>query len=306
MDSDPDKWLQDNISDSFAQLYRVEEMLYSGRTEYQNARIMRSGSFGLCLVLDGKIQSTEMDEFIYHEALVQPAMIAHPGPEAVFIAGGGEGATLREALSHKSVKKAVMVDIDRQVIELCRKYLPGHSRGSFEDPWTELYHTDAREFLSNTQDRFDIVIIDLPDPIEQGPAYLLYTREFYEIVRERLSENGVIAVQAGSATITELLNLTAVNNTLKSVFPIVDVCTAHVPCFGGPWGFCFASMKISPAGLLPGEVDGRISARGPAGLGFYDGISHRGMFSLPVYLRKALSEQARLITDNEPLYIYTG
>jgi len=306
MDIDPDRWLQDKISEDFVQLHRIEEMLYSGQTEYQSVQIFRSNSFGKCLALDGKIQSTEVDEFIYHEALVQPAMIAHPCPETAFIVGGGEGATLREVLSHKSVKKAVMLDIDEQVITLCKEYLPGHSRGAFEDSRTELYHIDARGYLDRCGDKFDIIIIDLPDPIEGGPAYLLYTSEFYQIVRDRLTENGIISVQAGSAVMTELLNLTAVNHTLQSVFPIVNVSTANVPCFGGPWGFCLASLAVNPSLLSPEEVDGRIAARGLSGLRFYDGIAHQGMFALPKYIRGALTEQRRLITDGEPLYIYTG
>jgi spermidine synthase len=306
MDIDPDKWLSDSVNGNFVQLHRIEEVLYSGQTKYQSVRIIRSSNFGMCLVLDGKIQSSETDEFIYHEALVQPALITHPDPETVFIAGGGEGATLREVLSHKSVKKAVMVDIDEEVIALCRKYLPGHSRGAFEDTRTELYHEDAREYLAKTNDRYDVIIIDLPDPIEEGPAYLLYTREFYRIVSDRLTDNGIITVQAGSASLSELLNLTAVNNTLKSVFPIVRIYRTDMPCFGGPWGFCLASTKNDPMQLSPDEVDKRITARSLAGLRFYDGMTHQSMFSLPRYIRDAATKQQRIITDEEPLYLYTA
>ena len=210
MDADPDRWLYDNISENFIQLHRIEEVLYTGQTKFQYAQIFRSGRFGICLVLDGKIQSSEADEFIYHEALVQPAMIAHPAPESVFIAGGGEGATLREVLSHRTVKRAVMVDVDEEVIALSKKYLPGESRGAFEDRRTELHHVDARDYLEKCGEKFDVIIIDLPDPIEEGPAYLLYTREFYQIVLDKLTSNGLIAVQAGSAALTELLNFTSV------------------------------------------------------------------------------------------------
>jgi len=306
MDTDPDKWLRDSISEDFVQLHRIEEVLYTGQTKYQSAQILRSRRFGICLVLDGKIQSSEADEFIYHEALVQPAMITHPGPDTVFIAGGGEGATLREVLFHKTVKRAVMVDIDEEVIALSQKYLPDHSRGAFEDSRTELHHVDARDYLAKTDDKFDIIIIDLPDPIEEGPAYLLYTREFYQIVRDRLTDNGMIAVQAGSASLTELLNLTAVNNTLKSVFPIVTTYKTDIPCFGGAWGFCIASLKYDPARLSPDEVDNRIAARSLAGLRFYDGLTHQGMFSVPKYIREAQMSQHRRITDKDPLYLYTG
>jgi spermidine synthase len=304
MDTNPDKWLRDKINDNFIQLHRVTETLYTGRTRYQSVEILRSRSFGICLVLDGKIQSSERDEFIYHEALVQTAMITHPGPEDVFIAGGGEGATLREVLRHDTVKKAVMVEIDEQVTALSRKYLPDHNRGAFEDSRTELHHLDARKYLEETGDAFDIIIIDLPDPIEKGPAYLLFTQEFYKIVLRRLKENGLVAVQAGSASPMELLNLSAVSNTLKSVFPVVTQYIAYVPCFGSPWGFCLASRHNDPSRLSPAEIDARIAARSLGGLRFYDGVTHRSMFSLPGYVREALETQQRIITDKNPLYLY--
>jgi spermidine synthase len=306
MDINPDKWLQDSINKDFIQLHRLEEVLYTGQTKYQSVRIVRSASFGLCLVLDDKIQSSQADEFIYHEALVHPAMITHPRPETVFIAGGGEGATLREVLFHHTVKRAVMVDIDEEVIALCREYLPDHSRGAFADARTELYHVDAREYLEKTTDKFDIIVIDLPDPIEEGPAYKLYTREFYEIVSKKLNDGGLITVQAGSASLNELLNLTAVNNTLHSVFPIVTTHAIDVPCFGGPWGFCIASRKYDPAQLTVDEIDDRVYRRSLTNLKLYDGLTHQGMFSLPLYLRNALTSQSRLITDEDPLYLYTG
>jgi len=304
MDTDPDRWFQDIISEDFVQLHSIQEVLYRGQTAFQSIEVIRTGSFGKCLVLDGKIQSSEVDEFIYHEALVQPAMITHPRPESVFIAGGGEGATLREVLFHKTVKKAIMIDIDEEVIDICKRYLPNHSLGAFEDRRTELHHTDAREYLTNCSETFDIIIIDLPDPIEEGPAYLLYTQEFYRLVRERLSVNGIISVQSGSASLNELLNLTAVYNTLKSVFDKVYPYQVDVPCFGGPWGFCLASTNLDPV-MPPSEVDSRITARSLNNLRFYDGLSHQGMFSLPRYIRNELSAQTRLITDNEPLYLYT-
>ncbi|MFC1943714.1 polyamine aminopropyltransferase [Chloroflexota bacterium] len=304
MDADSDKWFYDRVSRDLIQLHSIEEVLYSGQTKFQSIEIIRTGSFGKCLVLDGKMQSSEVDEFIYHEALVQPAMLTHPCPETVFIAGGGEGATLREVLSHNTVKRAVMIDIDEEVIAACKRSLPDHSQGAFEDKRTELHHVDARDYLAKCGETFDIIIIDLPEPIEEGPAYLLYTQEFYQLVRERLTNNGIISVQAGSASLTELLNFSSVNNTLKSVFPIVRPYQVDVPAFGGPWGFCLASLNLDPVLLSPAEIDGRISARSLNGLRFYDGLSHQGMFSLPKYLRTELSQQARLITDNQPLYIY--
>ena len=133
---------------------------------------------------------------------------------------------------------------------------------------------------------------------------MLFTQEFYLMARERLTENGLMAVQAGSATPTELLNFTAVNNTLQSVFPIVVQYATYVQCFGGPWGFCIASQKYDPALFSPEEIDARIAASSLQGLKFYDGMTHRGMFSLPLYIRQALAAQKRIITDKKPLYLY--
>ena len=304
MDSDPSKWFYDRVNRYLIQLHSIEDVLYTGRTKFQSVEIIRSSIFGKCLVLDGKIQSSEADAFIYHEALVQPAMITHACPERVFIAGGGEGATLREVLSHKAVKQVVMVDIDAEVVALCRQYLPEQSRGSFADKRTELHHIDAREYLAKEPGKFDIIIIDLPEPIEGGPAYLLYTQEFYQLARERLGDGGLICVQSGSAAWAELFNFTSVFNTLRSVFPIVCPYQIDVPSFGGPWGFCLASQNLNPLELAPAEVDGRISARSTGELKLYDGLAHQGMFSLPKHLRSALLEPARLITDEDPLYIY--
>ncbi len=304
MDAEPDKWLSDRISRDFIQLHSIEEVLHSGHTRFQSIEVIRTGSFGKCLMLDGKMQSSEVDEFIYHEALVQPAMITHPCPETVFIAGGGEGATLREVLSHNTVKRAVMIDIDEEVIATCKRFLPDYHQGAFEDKRTELYHVDARDYLAKCEEKFDIIIIDLTEPVEEGPAYLLYTQEFYRLAQKRLSVQGIISVQSGSASLTELLNFSSVYNTLKSVFPIVCPYQADVPSFGGPWGFCLASENLNPTLLSPAEIDNRISARSLGNLNFYDGLSHQGMFSLPKYLRRELSRQTRLITDNNPLYIY--
>jgi spermidine synthase len=287
-------------------MHSIEEVLFSGQTKYQSVEILRCGSYGRCLVLDGKIQSSESDEFIYHEALVQPVMVTHPDPKTVFIAGGGEGATLREVLSHQLVKRAVMVDIDTEVIDICKRYLSDFNQGSFHDKRTELYHVDARQYLLNCDTTFDIIIIDLPDPLEEGPAYLLYTQEFFRMAQTKLNSGGMVAVQAGSASWAELLNLSAVTNTLKSVFPVVFVYKIDVPCFGGPWGFCIASQKLNPMKLSPNDVDGVIVARSLEHLKFYDGITHQGMFSLPKNIRQEIENQKRLITDHEPLYLYKG
>ncbi len=126
MENIPSNWFMEFVTPDTIQQFAVKDVLYHGKSEFQKVEMIETSAFGKCLILDGKIQSCEVDEFIYHEALVQPVMTLHPNPQTVFIAGGGEGATLREVLSHKTVKKVVMVDIDREVIELCK--MLGHGQ----------------------------------------------------------------------------------------------------------------------------------------------------------------------------------
>ncbi len=297
------KWFYDSVSPNFAQLHAIKDILYSGRTRFQSIEVIYTYSFGKCLVLDGKIQSSEADEFIYHEALVHPAMIIHPHPQTVFIAGGGEGATIREVLAHASVKRAIMVDIDSEAVDICRRFLPPWHQGSFEDNRVELLHLDARKYLADCGERFDVIIIDLTEPLKGSPSYLLYTQEFYLLAKERLTPEGILSVQAGSCSWDELAIFVAINNTLRSIFPLVFPYQTYIPSFGSLWGFAIASTKFSPLSLSEEEVDDRVSARVSKNLRFYDGQTHKGMFSLPKYLRQEMGKQGRIITDDNPLFL---
>jgi spermidine synthase len=305
-DSDPDKhrWFSDYISPDLTMLHSIKERIYSGRSKFQSIDIINTGSFGICLVLDGKIQSSEADEFIYHEALVHPAMLTHPRPERVFIAGGGEGATLREVLAHKTVKKAVMVDIDEEVVSLCRRFLPSWHQNAFADPRAELHFVDARKYLDESSDKFDVIIIDLVDPLEEGPARLLYTQEFYQIVKQKLGPDGIMSVQAEPAEWKNLDNFTAIANTLRKVFSKACPYQVHVPSFLGLWGFVAASQSLDPSELTPEEIDARISTRISKKLKSYDGLTHQAMFTIPKHIRQQLAASKRIITDKQPISTY--
>lgn len=298
------KWLVDELSGDLVQIHGIRRVLSETRTKYQHAQIIDTTTFGICLVLDGKIQSGEKDEFIYHEALVHPAMVAHANAETVFIAGGGEGATLRDVLLHKTVKKAVMVDIDEKVVDLCRKYLPTFHRGSFDDPRAEVRYEDARKYIGKTRERFDVAIIDLADPVEEGPARLLYTREFYQLVKNKLKPGGIMVVQSGQAGWINLNNFFAINGTLKSIFKYVDPYQVYVPSFVDLWGFHTASDDIDISCLSRRDINSRIAARLSRNLRTYDGISHEGMFALPKRLRRMLNRKRKVITDSSPIIVH--
>jgi len=303
MDDDPSVWFSDTINPNFVQRYRVRGTLYTGQTRYQSMQVIDTHDFGRCLVLDGKLQSSQRDEFIYHEALVHPALITHSQPSTVFIAGGGEGATLREVLAHRFVNKAVMVDIDQEAVDVCRRFLPSLHQGCFDDKRVELLHLDAREYLSESKQKFDAIVMDITDPVEGGPSSMLYTCEFYGIVAKRLAPGGVLAVQSGPCNLHDMAVFTAISCTLREVFPKVFPYTACVPSFGGAWGFMLAANDLDPLALSAGEIDSRLSLRVGKELRFYDGATHHGMFRLPRYLRDAMREPRSVITDQSPVFL---
>lgn len=303
--SDHDKWYIERITPELVQMSSIDGVLYSGKSKYQSVEVLENGCFGRCLVLDGKTQSAQSDEFIYHQSLVQPAMIAHPNPEKVFIAGGGEGATAREVLRHNTVKKVVMVDLDQEVVEICQKYLPQHHQGAFEDARLTLKFDDASAYLRDTEERFDVIVLDLSDPMGGGPAYLLYTLDFYTMVRDRLTPGGLMVTQSGPASLinhTEVF--TAINYTLNQLFPTVAPYSAHIQSFGETWGFNVASLGPNPADLTPDEVDACLKQRGIGPMDFYDGITNQSIFALPAYLRAGIAAETRTITAENPLFIF--
>jgi spermidine synthase len=298
------KWFLDFLNGDEGHMHGVETILFAKQTKFQQMEIMVTRNYGRCLVLDGKMQSSEYDEFIYHEALVHPALLTHPDPKRVFIVGGGEGATLREILRHKSVEHVLMVDIDQEVVESCKKYLPEWHQGAFDDPRVRLEYRDARKYLEETKDVYDVIIIDISEPMEEGPAYLLYTKEFYKIVMNRLGKNGIISLQAGTTSLTALLCFSAVYQTLKSVFPIVRPYQAIIPCFGLPWGFALASKQVDPQSFSQEDMDKRIADRIKGELQYYDGEIHQGQFLLPKHIRQHAEHETRIIEDNHPLFAY--
>ncbi len=295
------KWFFETTTPVEGHMHAVLRTLAFARTKYQQMEILELADYGKCLVLDGRIQSSQADEFIYHEALVHPGLLVHPRPERAMVIGGGEGATLREILRWKSIRRALMVDIDEEVVEQCRRHLPEMHQGAFDDPRTEVRHEDARTFLEQTVERFDLIVVDLTEPLEEGPACLLFTREFYRLISDRLTPEGVITMQAGMTKVGELHFFTAISRTLREVFPVVAPYQTFVSCFGTPWGFVLASKGPDPRRLAAAAVDGLISTRLTGELGYWDGQTHVHAFSLPKHLRRALDAQDRVITDKNPL-----
>lgn len=282
-------------------VFRLSNVVYRGHTDYQSVLIADSYSFGRMLILDGAVQSTEDDEELYHEALVQPALLRHPAPRDVLIVGGGEGAALREVLSHRSVRRATMVDIDREVVELCRQHLPRWHQGAFDDPRVTLVFEDGRKFVEDNDARYDVAIIDIVDMLDNGPAQRLYTRQFYELLKRRLRPDGIVVVQGLEFSFLDSKFHAALARTLRTVFGEVHSYRVPVPSFFSAWGFLIASDWFKPAEWSESEIDRAIAERiGAEWLTHIDGAYLKSLFVLCKETRLMLGLAGPVLEDGVP------
>ena len=278
----------------------IRKIYFIGYSKYQFVEVVELPVYGKTLILDGKVQSSVTDEWIYHEALVHPVMIAHPHPESVLVLGGGEGAVLREVLKHKTVKKVIMVDIDKEVIKIAKEYLKEWHKGSFENPKVSLIIADGRKYIEQSKEKFDVIILDLTDPTPGGPSYKLYTYEFYSALKNNaLKEDGIVVTQATSCAASPKVH-GMIYNTLKKVFKVVRTYNVHIPSFHTIWSFIAASDTWDPGKLSQEEINKRISERVEGELKFYDGETHMHMFNLPKHVRRFLKEFKEVAYDEKP------
>ncbi len=296
-------WFYDRYTPAEVHAHRSGPVVARARTPYQHVVIQQFEHLGRCLIVDDKIQSAEIDEYIYHELLVHPAMLAHPEPRRVLVCGGGEGAPLREILRHPSVEAVAMVDLDAELVALCREHLPSWHAGAFDDPRVRLLHGDARAFVEQTRERFDVVINDITDPIEGGPSKLLFTREFDTAVARVLGEHGIFVTQAIGVHYDQGDRLHAmIHHTVAQVFSHVRSYCDYVLSFDYPWAFVAGAREPLWTALTPDEVDRRLRARRIA-LRFYDGETHQRVMSLPKPLRTLIAEETTVISDQAPLTV---
>ncbi len=269
--------------------YKITETYYEGRTEFQTAAIYETSEYGTMLVLDGIVQSVEDDEYIYHECLTQPALTAHPKPNRVLVIGGGEGATIREVLRHPGIERVVMVDIDRELVEICKVHMPEWHQGAFDDPRVELVIGDGGRYVETTDEVFDVIILDVVDAFDDGPATELYTEQFYRLVSRRLASGGILVIQAMELCGLEYADHCRVLRELRPVFRYTRSYSVYVPSFWCEWGYIVASDEVDVAAVEPKEIDAVLMRRGiEAQLRFYDGAAHRRLFALPKDVRRAL------------------
>ncbi len=288
------QWYVEQVADGEIHGHALTATLAQGRSSFQAYAIVVSPLFGKMLVLDGDTQSAALDERIYHESLVHPACVAAGRPQRALILGGAEGASLRELLRVPSMKKVTMVDIDGEVVDACRKHLPEWSEGAFDDARTELIIGDAKAYVESTSDRFDVVIGDLTEPLEDSPSYGLHTVSFYEKIRDRLTPGGVYALQASTAGPHNSETHARMVATLRAAFARVAPYSTYVPAFDTEWGFALCGERIEPLSeSARSAADGHFTS---LRLRHYDGQTHARMFNLPRHLRDAYEKEKRAYT----------
>ncbi len=258
--------------------FTVKEVLYEGRSKFQRIEIIRNKDYGRVLLLDGLVQTTERDEFYYHEMLVHPAMAAHPKPAKVLIVGGGDGGALREVLKHP-VEKAWLVEIDGQVIEACREHFPW-LKATLRDPRAELVVEDGNVFVEKVRGKFDVILVDSSDPV--GPSTVLHREAFYRRLKAKLAPGGIIASQAGSLEL-HLGSHARKRAFLRRIFRHAALYLGPVPTYPvGTWCYDFLSDRVDPGKVKTLYL--------PDGLKYFNPEVFRGSFALPNFLAERLKK----------------
>jgi len=277
-------WMRENLHPDYAQSLRIGEMLYDSETDHQRLKVFQNDTFGRVLTLDDVVQTTEGDNFIYHEMLTHVPILAHGAAKRVLIIGGGDGGMAREVLRHDTVAHVTMVEIDGGVVDFSKEYLPMLSAGAFDDPRLDLVIADGAEFIRQTAGGYDIIIVDSTDPI--GPGEVLFTDTFYGHAKLALAPNGILVTQNG----VPFLQGEELHNTMRAftaLFVDATCYLATVPTYaGGPMAFGWGTD--GPARETPLDVlQGRFDAAGIAP-GYYTPQVHQAAFALPGYVAKLL------------------
>jgi spermidine synthase len=285
--ADSGKWFREGLYDHWQQSFLISRQVISSKGDLQDLAVFETPRFGRVLTLDGVIQLTTGDEFVYHEMLAHVPLYAHGRVRTVCIVGGGDGGMLREVLKHRSVEQAVLVEIDADVISFCRTHLPTVSDGAFDDPRTRIVIADGIAFMGQTSELFDLIVIDSTDP--SGPGEVLFSESFYRDCAARLNPGGIVVNQNG-VPFVQPQEIPDTYSRRKPHFADVSFYLAAVPTYVG--GFMALGWASSDSGLrtLTAEVIASRFAQAPVHTRYYTPELHHAAFCLPVYIRDLIPE----------------
>lgn len=264
---------------------RVQRHLYSHKSEFQQIDIYDTPEFGKVLTLDGNVMLTERDEFIYDEMITHVPMAVHPNVQDVLVIGAGDGGVVRELARYESIRRIDLVEMDEQVLDACRRYLPGNAC-RLDDDRVHIYFDNALRFIRRKHARYDLIIVDSTDPF--GPSEGYFTREFYGICYNALREDGIMVNQQGSPFYHQDAEaMQRSHKRIVSTFPISRVYQAHIPTYAaGYWLFGFASKKYHPIDDFDRDKWLALHLK----TNYYTVRLHTGAFFLPAFLERMLEE----------------
>ena len=276
------KWFREGLYDYWQQSFLISKELFRSSGDLQDIALFETPGFGRVLTLDGVIQLTTGDEFIYHEMLAHVPVYAHGAVQSVCVVGGGDGGMLRELLKHRSITRAVLVEIDGQVVEFCRQHLPTVSAGAFDDPRTQIVIADGVQYMHHTQDKFDLIVIDSTDP--SGPGEVLFTESFYQDCAKALNPGGILVNQNG-VPFLQAEEIPDTFNRRRPYFADVGFYLAAVPTYvGGFMALGWASFDPKHRTTSPQTIAARFAAA-PVATRYYTPELHHAAFCLPAYIR---------------------
>ena len=277
----------ETLHKGYGQTFDVEEVLFEHQTDSWHLIIFRNSVYGTVMALDGIIQTTERDEFVYHEMLTHVPLLAHGDAKRVLIIGGGDGGILREVCRHGSVEHVTQVEIDQAVIDMCKEHLPNHSAGAFDDPRVNIVIADGVEYVNETNETFDVIISDCTDPV--GPGEVLFSSRFYEGCKRLLNEGGGFVAQNGVPFLQQDEVITT-RRRLSPYFADQSFYTAAVPTYiGGLMTLAWGSDNAELRQLGIDELAARYKKSGIV-TRYYNPQMHVGCFGLPQYLLQALDD----------------
>ncbi len=259
------------------------------QSPYQKVEVFDTQQFGKLFRLDGRMMTSEADEFFYHECMTHPAALSHPNPESILVIGGGDGGSSEELLKHPSVKRVVMAELDPVVIDISKKWLGSIHNGAFDDPRLEVKIGDGFEFVKSTPERFDMIVLDLTDP--DTPAFHLYSEQFFRMCQRILRPGGMLTLHLGSPVYqAETVRKNAAN--LRKVFRHVAPMSLYVPLYGSLWCLAVASDTIDPRTTSADAIEQRIATRDIGGLRYYHSALHAALFALPLFVQDQVQPKA--------------
>ena len=266
---------------------RIDALLHEDRTEHQHLIVFENEAFGRVLALDGIVQTTERDEFIYHEMFAHVPVLAHGAVRRVLIIGGGDGGSLEEVLKHRTVEQVTMVELDPDVIDLSRKYLPSISGEAFDDPRTELIIGDGLAFVAGRDRRFDLIIVDSTDPV--GPGKVLFTEDFYRDCKACLEPGGILVTQNSIPFLAaEVIGEPIA--ALRRQFADATCYLVAVPSyFGGVMAFGWASDDPAHR-RTPIDTLARRHAEAGIETRHYSPTVHQAAFALPGHVARLIDQ----------------